>query len=302
MIPEKYIIKSCAKVNLHLEVLNKREDHYHDIFSLMAELELSDLLKLESFSLKGTRDRVSVEIINNGGLCSSVTDEVPAGKNLITVAVKNYMSQKGIGGDFRFGIEKNIPSGAGLGGGSSNAAAALIAVARALGNDIDDDMRRAASMTGSDVPFFLCGGFAFVEGRGDIVYSLDYEDPSFVLLVNNGIHIDTGVAYKNLNRATDITAECSERRKNIYGKIFTRSDWKMLFRNDFEKIIFGLYPELASLKEKMYNLNSFFSAMSGSGSTVFGLFEDRGEALFAQSELEKEGNNVYFTKFRSCNN
>lgn len=303
MIQEKYIIKSYAKINLHLEVLNKRKDNYHNLFSLMAELELSDLLKLQSFNLTGTKEPVIVEIINDGGMYSSVTDEIPCEKNLISIAVKNYMRLAGAGGNFRFSLEKNIPSGAGLGGGSSNAAAALVAATGALGRDIDDDTWKAASLTGSDVPFFLCGGFAFIEGRGELVSPAEFIDESYVLLVNNGIHVDTGRAYQSLNRLkSDILIDCRDRKELIREKINIRSYWKTLFKNDFEDTVFRMHPELAFIKEKMYNLNSFFAAMTGSGSTIFGLFENAKIALLAQSELEKDGNTVYFAKFLSRKN
>ena len=266
----------------------------------MAELDLSDLLKLESFNITGRKDPVIVEIINDGGLYSSVTDEIPSEKNLITIALKNYMHLAGTGGFFRFRIEKNIPSGAGLGGGSSNAAAALIMAAEALGRKIDDDMRSAAFMTGSDVPFFLSGGYAFVEGRGELVLPVDFNDESYVLLVNNGIHVDTGLAYRNLNRIVSEEPEDYKSREIFIKKgIKNRSDWKDIFRNDFEGTIFRIHPEIGSIKEKLYNLKSYFSAMTGSGSTVFGLFSNMETALQAQYHLKKDGNIVYFSKFRS---
>lgn len=120
-----YIIKSYAKINLHLEVLNRRSDNYHNLFSLMAELELYDLLKLEEYTLFQKPGEVIIEIINDGGESSSVLKEIPVEKNLITIAVKKYMNDVGMGGHFVFSLKKNIPAGAGLGGGSSNAASAL---------------------------------------------------------------------------------------------------------------------------------------------------------------------------------
>lgn len=300
MFQEKFIIKSYAKINLHLEVLNKRKDNYHNLFSLMGELELADLLKLESFNITGKQEPVIVDIINSGGLCSSITDKIPAEKNLITIAVKNYLEFTGHSGHFRFTIEKNIPSGAGLGGGSSNAASALKLTARAIGRNIDDDMKHAAFMTGSDVPFFLTGGFAFVEGRGELIFPFDLIDESYVLLVNNGIHIDTGIAYRSLRRPFSEEPEDYVNRKNYIEKnVKNRQLWKDIFRNDFEKIIFTMHPEIGSIKEKMYDYKSFFALMTGSGSTVFGLFKNRESALLAQSYLQKDGHIVYFTKFRS---
>lgn len=269
----------------------------------MAELELHDLLKLEDYSITGGNDAVSVEIINAGGEFSSVLNEIPAEKNLITIAVNRYMRLKGKGGHFVFSIIKNIPSGAGLGGGSSNAASALKIVSAVLNNDSGRDLLEAASGTGSDVPFFLEGGFSFVEGRGESVSKTGFSDNSRVLLVNNGIHVNTGFAYQSLKKpVSDYPVDCGERKSIINRRISDKSDWKTLFKNDFENSIFGLYPELALIKEKMYKNGAFFASMTGSGSTVFGLFKDEYFAGNAQKILEKEGNRVYNTKFRSGNN
>ncbi len=241
-----------------------------------------------------------MEILNNGGDFSSIVEEIPVEKNLITIAVKKYMASIGRGGHFIFSITKNIPSGAGMGGGSSNAAAALKIVSGVLEREIDDELRNSASSTGSDVPFFLEGGFAFVEGRGELVSRLDFNDESFILLVNNGIHINTGSAYNSLKRAVfDTVINCSDRKRIISEGIARKQDWKNLFKNDFETGIFSSYPQIGFIKENLYDYGAFFASMTGSGSTVFGLFSDEYSAKNVQKILENDGNRVYFTKFRS---
>lgn len=266
----------------------------------MAELDLCDTLNLEHFDLSENAGDVSVEIRNAGGEFSSIFEEVPVEKNLITIAVKKYMNIIGRGGSFIFSITKNIPSGAGMGGGSSNSAAALELVSGLFENTIDDDLMKAASFTGSDVPFFLAGGFAFVEGRGESVTPLDFNDESFILLVNNGIHVNTGSAYESLKKpVSEMSEDCFDRKKMIRERISCKSEWKNLFKNDFEAGIFSLYPELADIKENLYKNGAFFASMTGSGSTVFGLFNDEYNARNVHKMLENEGNRVYFTKFRS---
>jgi 4-diphosphocytidyl-2-C-methyl-D-erythritol kinase len=266
----------------------------------MAELDLHDLLKLEYSDLSKKSDEVIVEINSNGGEFSSLIDDIPADKNLISIAVKNYMKSIGFGGHFVFSLTKNIPSGAGLGGGSSNAAAALKIVSETLHRGVDDYLFEAASAAGSDIPFFLKGGFAFAEGRGEFLYNLDYNDKSFVLLVNNGIHVNTGLAYKSLNKpVSDLIIDCEEKRKVIKNSVYDKYQWETHFFNDFEPVVFELYPQISKVKEKMYDNGAFFSAMSGSGSTVFGLFESRETAENVKKNLETEGNRVYLTKFRS---
>jgi len=269
----------------------------------MAELDLYDLVELESFDTKKESGDVSVEIINKGGDFSSILEELPAERNFITIAVKKYMNSIKRGGHFVFSVTKNIPSGAGLGGGSSNAAAALMILSRELNTEADDNLRNAASSTGSDVPFFLEGRFAFIEGRGELVSPVNFTDESFVILVNNGIHINTGFAYNSLKKpVSDIIINCDERKKSISEKLSLKSTWKDTFKNDFEDSIFRAYPQIAVLKEKMYSNGAFFASMTGSGSTVFGLYNNEKSAHNVKNLLEKEGNRVYYTKFRNQKN
>lgn len=269
----------------------------------MAELDLYDLLKLKECDLSQRSDGISVEIINSGGDSSSVLSGIPEEKNLITIAVKNYMNRIGAGGKFTFDVIKNIPSGAGLGGGSSNAASALMIVSEFLGRGVDDDLRAAAAASGSDVPFFLEGGFAFIEGRGEYVSPIDYSDESFIILINNGIHIDTGTAYQSLKKPVSAeTINCDERRQKIIRNISLKSAWRDMFKNDFEQSVFKIHPQLALLKEKMYKNGAFFSSMTGSGSTIFSLFENEHMAENAYKMLINEGNRAYFTKFRRIKN
>ncbi len=266
----------------------------------MAELDLHDLLKLEYSDLSKKSDDVIVEINSNGGEFSTLIDDISPDKNLISIAVKKYMKNINLGGHFVFSLTKNVPSGAGLGGGSSNAAAALKIVSETLHRGVDDYLLNAASDTGSDIPFFLKGGFAFAEGRGEFLYNFDYNKKCFVLLVNNGIHVNTGLAYKLLNKpVSDLIFDCEDKRKTIISSIFNKSHWKTLFFNDFEPVVFELYPQIGLIKDKMYENGAFFAAMSGSGSTIFGLFESEEIAENGKKNLEKEGNRVYLTKFRS---
>ncbi len=281
----------------------------------MAELDLCDIVELEEYELAKTAGEVSVEILNKGGEFSSIFENIPVEKNLITIAVKKYMHLLGRGGHFVFSVSKNIPSGAGLGGGSSNAAAALkiiselfhkIGAANPVAENnlyANDYLLNAASATGSDVPFFLKGGFAFIEARGEVVLPADITDDSSIILVNNGIHVNTGSAYESLKKpVSDISINCSDKIKSIISQIDQKSEWKGIFRNDFEESIFGMYPQIGLVKEKLYENGAFFASMTGSGSTVFGLFENEDSAKNVQKILEISGNKVYFAKFRSRKN
>jgi len=270
----------------------------------MAELELHDVINVENYTLSDDPCSVSIKIIDHGGEYSSILKDTPAEKNLITIAVTQYLSLINKGGEFTFGITKNIPSGAGLGGGSSNAAAALKIVSELFGREIDNHAAEAALYTGSDVPFFLSGGFAFVEGRGEHISPIEIHNNSHILLINNGIHINTGSAYNSLNvgaialdRPPKINNSIDKKNK-IAEQITTSSNWKDIFRNDFEPVIFNQYPQIGLIKEKMYKNGAVFALMSGSGSSVFGVFNDENSAKDCKKTLEKQGNGVYYTKFR----
>ena len=284
----------------------------------MAELDLHDIINIENYTLSDNPGNVSIEIINNGGESSSILKDIPPNKNLMAIAVKKYLNLINKGGEFTFGIIKNIPAGAGLGGGSSNAAASLKIVAELFGRGIDNYVMEAALYTGSDVPFFLYGGFAFVEGRGEYVTPIKIHNNSHILLVNNGIHINTGDAYNSLKmeiepsfrlRSTtaipDAMASCRphktdsiDKKTKIADQINTMSKWKDIFRNDFEPAIFNQYPQIGLIKEKMYKAGAVFALMSGSGSTVFGVFNDENSAKNLKKALEKQGDKVYYNKFR----
>ncbi|HOP29894.1 MAG TPA: 4-(cytidine 5'-diphospho)-2-C-methyl-D-erythritol kinase [Spirochaetota bacterium] len=293
--------KAFAKLNLHLQVLNRRSDNFHNLLSIMAEIEIFDLLKLESFKFVPHEKSLDVEIACSGGISADILKEIPADENLVSIAVRKYLAALSIGGYLKFSIEKNIPSGAGIGGGSSDAAAALELVRTALKLQQEEPLFSAASESGSDVPFFLKGGVAFAEGRGEILQQIDRNPALPVVLVNNGIHVNTGKAYSSLKRGYDdlYTLEELQRRKNeLYSLLDEPTEWKNHFINDFEKPVFQQYPELEKLKNKMYDLGADFSLMSGSGSSVYGVFKDMQVSLSAAEELKKEGNRVFQTGIR----
>jgi len=290
------IRKAFAKLNLYLRVLNRRSDDFHNLLSIMIEIGLSDLLKLESFELKPDKGSLDVEIINSGGVYSSILNDIPPDKNLISIAVKKYLKSLSLGGYVMFSVEKNIPSGAGIGGGSSDAAAALEMMRTALSLQQDESFYRAAAESGSDIPFFLKGGVAFAEGRGEILQQIEQNISLPVVLVNNGIHVNTGAAYKSLGRDYEepySETELLKMKKDLEILLREPSEWKKHFLNDFEKPVFQQYPELGRLKDSMYDLGSDFALMSGSGSSVYGIFKDAASSAAAANELEKMGNRVF---------
>lgn len=289
------VAKAAAKINLHLQVLNKRADNFHNLLTVMCELKLFDLLKLKSFEAASGQKDIFVEI---SGEYSSLLDGLSSDDNLIVKGVKNLLLGYNSFCSIEFSLTKNIPSGAGLGGGSSDAASAIALAANALGIKDSRAIYDAACLTGSDVPFFLKGGLCIARGRGEILeeVSVDYKFP--VVLVNNGIHISTALAYRELKRGLEPfpEEEIEERSKRLKEVLGNPELWKDVFLNDFEGPVFSLYPELKKLKEKFYENGAFFALMSGSGSTVYGLFYSKDEACYCMEKLKKEGNRCFFTE------
>ncbi len=166
-------------------------------------------------------------------------------------------------------------------------------------------MFSAASESGSDVPFFLKGGIAFAEGRGEILQQIDRSLDFPVILINNGIHVNTGAAYSSLNRGYEnvYTVEDLHRRKTeLYSLLEELSEWKKYFINDFEKPVFQQYPELGKLKNELYSLGADFALMSGSGSSVYGVFKDALVSRSAADELKKRGNRVFLINMGRAEN
>jgi 4-diphosphocytidyl-2-C-methyl-D-erythritol kinase len=295
-------VKAYAKINLHLQVLNRRNDGFHNIFSLMSQVGLFDLLKLESANIRDDAgSEVKVGIISAGGTQRDLTDSIPVERNLITKAVRKYCQALGLSGEFSFSLEKNIPAGAGLGGGSSDAAAALRLVSGFTGLG-EDRLLEIASLVGADVPFLVAGGSGICEGTGEIVESLKGGLNYHVVLANNGIHVDTAQAYSMLNRDSVPSvagAEINEMKKAMRSSFLSGriDEMSCYLVNDFEPVIFAIHPLLGELKRGLLDAGADFAAMTGSGSTVIGLFSSEKKAADAANCLKDRISHVTLTSF-----
>lgn len=296
--------KAYAKINLHLEVLNKRTDGYHNIFSLMASTEVSDLLKLEDLRIDDDSCRKpSIEIVSSGGLFPEIIDSLPVENNLITKAVAAYFNHTGLSGRVSLSVEKNIPSGAGMGGGSSDAAAALKLINSQLKRLEAPVLMEIGAKLGADVPYCLTGGFCLCEETGSKISPLEGALPYFVLLVNCGIHVDTAWAYRSLNRSPETPASRDdiEFKKGLIREGLQKGDispFRQVIKNDFEGPVFREHPFLKHLREEIYSFKADISFMTGSGSTMVGLFRDRDWAEKARDHLYSKGNSVFLTIFQ----
>lgn len=253
-------LRAPAKINPALEVLHRRSDGYHEINTLFAAIDLADEIILRP---------------NDDGVirCRVVGNDVLEAEadNLCVRAAELVRRSHGLTDGVDIELVKNIPVGAGLGGGSSDAAAVLYGVETLWGVRSAEQQRcRMALALGSDVPFFLSGGIAHATGQGEILQPLEISLPFDILLVNAGIHIPTPWAYSAIARSTPRapTDIVEALRRGIDNPELLQQG----LVNDFEPAIFAAYPLLASIKARLYEAGATFALMSGSGSTIFGLF------------------------------
>ncbi len=255
-----YIIKSCAKINITLEVLYKREDKFHEINTIFYKTKIHDTLHLS----KSAKYKISFD----------KPIDIPLEDNLIYKAAMSL--QRFVEKDLSVNVyvEKQIPTGGGLGGGSSNAAATLLAL-----NDFFDlnmsltDLHKIAIDLGSDVPFFLRGNACIARGRGELLEEIEIRNPYHILLVNPGIHVSTPLAYKSLGKGDEIV-EGTRLSDLVNGQKTLNPDLLQYFKNDFEEYVFKTFPKINEIKNTLYDSGAIFALMSGSGSTVFGMFSD----------------------------
>ncbi len=256
---DKIKLLSPAKVNIGLRVLRKREDGYHDIETIFHGVKIFDEIEMEIF------DKVEFE---------TNSKEIPSGAdNLCLKAVKIFFESFGIHSGVRIYLKKIIPIGAGLGGGSSNSATVLKGLNILFDVGADEDLLcELGSLIGSDVPFFIKGGTAYATGRGEIIEKIQVDVPYKIVLVYPNIQISTEWAYGNLKLKNH---EGEENLKKIFIENVDKPEkLRELVKNDFEELVFSNYPQVAEIKSKLYKLGSVFSLMSGSGSAVFGFFNE----------------------------
>ncbi len=270
-------VKAPAKINWSLYVLDRRDDGYHTILSLMQSIGLYDTLTFD------VSPRLELR-----------TDmDLPLERNLVFRAAQMLREHTGIKEGARIELWKEIPAGAGLGGGSSDAASALIGLNTLWGLGLDrDELKAIGGKLGSDIPFFLGSPLAVVEGKGEILKPLPLEVSYTLLIVHPSLPVSTAWAYGALDAAASPRSRDSFREltkaddsvdniKFIYEALATGSllHLKSLVHNDFEKVVFREYPVIGALKSRMLEQGAVLALMSGSGSAVFGLFEDRKRAL-----------------------
>jgi len=266
--------KAFAKINLILKILSKRPDGFHDIDTIMQNISLYDDILIEDFS---------------GGIVVDCDDKaVPSGKaNICYKAAElmmNISEKKGV----KIGIRKQIPSGAGLGGGSSDAAAVLTALNRLWSMGLSSSkLSGIAAELGSDVPFFLVGGRALCSGRGEIVKKLPDLKESFFVLIKPAVSIPTKWAYEEFDRQA-LSGDAVSGYKcygSKTGGIVCSEEAGAEYENDFEKVVLSEFPDIKKAKNALLAAGAGPALMTGSGSAVFGAAGSRSDADMILSKI-----------------
>lgn len=277
-------LPSYAKVNLHLQVVGRRPDGYHELRTVFQGIELHDTLVCSErpgpFTLKCRTAGVPL-------------DE----RNLIwraAAALWTALGRAGAPGDVVVRIDKRIPLEAGLGGGSSDAAAALVALGRMWGGTPMTLLREIGATIGADVPFFLSGGTALGLGRGEEIYPLVDLPPHLVVIVRPPFGVSTAEAYGwyDEDRASGQRDENREFQQ-LPVPWPTRAAQMI---NDLEPPVIRRHQEIAGFKAQMRELGATAAAMSGSGSAIFGLFRSRAAAAQAVKPLSRNGARVLLSR------
>jgi len=249
----KVRVPAYAKLNLGLRILHRRPDGYHELRTVFQTISLADRLEIEFTPSRSTRIQIEGT--------PDIAD------NLVERACRLALQAMKVHAHVHFTLRKTIPMGAGLGGGSSDAAAVLLALPVLARKTLP--AADLAAQLGSDVPFFLHGGTALGLGRGEELYPLPDLAAARALLVVPNVHSSTAEAYLDLSPTLT-----SIRLQNKLVS-FQREVWRTgVDGNDFEEVVFARHPELKRIKERLSRLGARPAAMTGSGSAIFGIFAD----------------------------
>jgi len=270
----KIILKSPAKINIGLNIIRKRDDGYHDLETIFYPLLLHDILTFEK------ADETKLES-NSNVINSLKTNSISTAIELLENIVDRKLNVK-------IYLKKNIPIGAGLGGGSSNAASTLKALNQLFELNLNyNRLSEIALILGSDVPFFLEPYPCFASSRGEIKKNIQLSLSQPILIVNPGIHISTKWAFQNL----ELTSHKKSIKKLCDHSPVTIDYIKDYATNDFENIVYKKYPEIKSIKDKLDASGADFVSMTGTGSTVYGVFSNLQIARWVKEDFDGS----YFT-------
>lgn len=269
-----FTLNAPAKINWFLNVLGRRADGYHDIVSLMQRVTLYDSLSFER------SDKIEV-----------MTDaDIPATDNLVYKAAILLKEAFGITAGARITLKKEIAMSAGLGGGSSDAACTLKGLNMLWNLDLaDKELMDIGARIGSDVPFFFNGAAAVIKGKGNIVEPARVKKSHALLLVKPPIDISAAWAYRENDETggRGLTKECNNIK--LFCQALEESDFTLLssmLSNNLEPCVVNRYPVVGEIKDDLLKTGARLSAMSGSGSAVFGVFDRDQDAVEAMESMQ----------------
>lgn len=252
-------LKSFAKINLCLYVLRKREDGFHDIYTVMQAVDL--------------HDRLSLYKMPRGIVIQTDNPKLPTDRrNLAYKAAEILLGETEVGFGVRIKIQKRIPLSSGLGGGSSNAAFTLIGLNRLFNLGLPGEkLVKMAKEIGSDVPFFLSSGQAVATGRGEKIREVNLPQTYWIVLIKPPVTLSTPWVYENFK--IDLT----KKRKSIkiYKKRESFFDSIVGWENELEKVAVKKYPQVKVLRRRLEEIGAIKTSMSGSGPAVYGIFFDK---------------------------
>lgn len=246
-----------AKINLGLFITEKRTDGFHNLESLFLPIPLCDILE------------VTVTTEDTSLVCTGESSDIPTEKNIVFKAWRLLQEACGIG-PVKIHLHKIIPSGAGMGGGSSDGTFMLKALNELFNLNLSiDRLEELSAQLGSDCPFFVQNKAALISGRGEVVNPVDFSlGGKFLVVVNPGIHISTAQAFQGIQ---------PQPSNFDWKKLIESQELNKTLSNDFEPQVFNLFPEIQIIKERLLNAGAYYASMSGTGSTVYGIFNEKPE-------------------------
>lgn len=267
-------LRAMAKINLGLDVVKKRDDGYHEVRMIMQTIHMYDQIELLESDVPGIRVRTNLVYLPTGE------------NNLVYKSAKLLMDEYQITKGVDISLKKFIPVAAGLGGGSSDAAAVLVGINRMFGLGLSiKQLEERGARIGADVPYCVLRGTALAEGIGEILTPLPLMPSCFILVAKPGISVSTRNIYKNLDlkkvkQHPDIDGMTAAIREGSLTGVTSRMS------NVLEFVTIGEYPIIREIEEKMIELGAGNAAMSGSGPSVFGIFDDEKKAERAYRKLK----------------
>lgn len=255
----KLTIKCPAKVNLFLHITGKREDSYHNLYTLFYPVSICDNLTIEK---------------NDNTILTCSNPNIPCDNSNIILKTHNILrTQFNFKDNYKIHLEKNIPFGAGLGGGSSNAAKYLLGINKLSDLNLSyDDMKNIMAQVGSDTVFFLHNEPMIASGRGEILEKAPSLPPLYFIIINPNIFISTKEIYSSPNLKFSNINPLDKLKK-----IYTFEELVSIMNNDMESVVFTLHKEVADIVDYLNTNSSGKALMSGSGSTVFAVYENEAE-------------------------